>query len=79
MKKMSGKFSKKLLVFIMIFLFLFTCGCMFITYHNGTEPSTLILAVFGFCGLENGLLALIKTNKIKKETQETPTPEEETI
>lgn len=31
--------------------------------HTGGEPSTLTACVFGVCGLENGVMGWIKTNK----------------
>ena len=32
-------------------------------WHTGGEPSTLTACVFGVCGLENGVMGWIKTNK----------------
>ena len=49
-----------------IYLILFTFACLFITYNTGTEPKTLILSVFAFCGVEGGLSAWIKTTNVKK-------------
>lgn len=49
-----------------VFLILFTCACLFITYKKATEPRTLITCVFAFCGAEGGLAAWIKTIKEKK-------------
>ena len=34
-------------------------------WHTGAEPSTLTACVFGVCGLENGVMGWIKTNKDK--------------
>jgi hypothetical protein len=49
-----------------IYLLLFTCACLFITYKTSIEPKTLITCVFTFCGVEGGLSAWIKTTKVKK-------------
>lgn len=59
----KGKFMKSIIVTVMLFLFLFTLTCLFITYKTGSEPSTLIVSVFAFCGFECGILGRIKTNK----------------
>ena len=63
------KFSKIVISFILIFLFLFTFAVLYAFYKVGSEPSTLITAVFGFCALEGGALALIKSLEIKKEVE----------
>ena len=34
-------------------------------WHTGAEPYTLTGCVFGVCGLENGVMGWIKTNKDK--------------
>lgn len=34
-------------------------------WHTGNEPATLTACVFGVCGLENGVMGWIKTNKDK--------------
>lgn len=62
-KKKKGRFSKGILVFMLIFLLIFTSLCMYITYKTGIEPSSLIIAVFGFCGFEGGCMAWIKKTK----------------
>lgn len=62
-QKKKGRFSKGILVFMLMFLLIFTCVSMYITYKTSTEPSTLIMAVFGFCGFEGGCMAWIKRSK----------------
>lgn len=62
-KKKKGRFMKGVIITIMLFLFLFTLTCLYITYCTSTEPSTLIVSVFGFCGLECGILGTIKKSK----------------
>lgn len=61
----NGLFSKIILISMLIFILLFTISCLYITYKTGYEPSSLIVAVFGFCATEGGLLAWIKTIKTK--------------
>lgn len=64
-KKKKGKFMKGIIVSVMLFLFLFVLVCLYITFKTGTEPSTLIVSVFAFCGFECGILGRIKTSKQK--------------
>lgn len=66
MSKSQNRYIKKILAVMFIYLILFTCACLFITYRTGSEPKTLILCVFAFCGVEGGLSAWIKTTKVKK-------------
>lgn len=61
----KGRFMKSIIVAVMLFLFLFTLTCLYITYKTNTEPSTLIVSVFAFCGFECGILGRIKTTKQK--------------
>ncbi len=65
-KKNNSKFTKIVLTGMFIYLILFTCACLYITYETGSEPETLIMCVFTFCGVEGGLSAWIKTTKVKK-------------
>ncbi len=51
---------------LLIFLVLFTIAILYLVAHDHAEPSTLIASVFGFCGIEGGLMAWIKTTKTKK-------------
>ena len=71
-RKRNGKFMKSIIVSVMLFLFLFVLVCLYITFKTGTEPSTLIVSVFAFCGFECGILGRIKTSKqkINKEQRE---------
>lgn len=62
-KRKKGRFMKGIIITVMLFLFLFTLTCLYITYKTSTEPSTLIVSVFGFCGLECGILGMIKKSK----------------
>jgi len=66
MRGKKSRFIKIVLTIMFLYLLLFTCACLYITYKTGTEPKTLILCVFAFCGVEGGLSAWIKTTKEKK-------------
>jgi len=55
----------KILVLEAILLISYTVAAMWIFYRVGSEPSTLTACVFGVCGLENGVMGWIKTNKDK--------------
>ena len=58
-------FTTKLLVCLFVFLFVFVQECLAIVFITGTEPATLIIAVFALCGLECGVMGWIKTTKEK--------------
>lgn len=60
------KYIKVVLAGMFTYLILFTCACLYITYKTGSEPETLIMSVFAFCGIEGGLSAWIKVTKEKK-------------
>lgn len=64
-EQVKGRFMKRIIVVVMLFLFLYTLTCLYITYKTGTEPSTLTVSVFTFCGFECGILGKIKTSKHK--------------
>ena len=57
---MLTKFSKLLVLFIVVTAILFTIAILYIYVKMGTEPTTLIVAFFGFLGAELGALATIK-------------------
>jgi hypothetical protein len=63
-------FSKVALICMLLFLAAFIAVCLFIIYRTGNEPSTLITCVFAFCGVEGGLMAWIKTVKVKSKRKE---------
>ena len=54
------KYSKVIISAMMLFLMVFVGVVLWEFKITGMEPSTLIVAVFGFCGVEGGLLAWIK-------------------
>ena len=61
--KKEIKFMDVSIVGIFIFLFVFTCAMAYLTYSTSVEADTLIISVFGFCGLECGLMAGIQKRK----------------
>jgi hypothetical protein len=63
---MKGQYMKRVITGMLIFLFIFSQEVIFIMWKTGSEPSTLIASIFGFCGVEGGLMAWIKKLKIKR-------------
>lgn len=59
-----GKMDK-ILVFEGVVLILYTVADLAVFWHTGSEPAALTSCVFGVCGLENGVMGWIKTNKDK--------------
>ena len=73
----------KILVLEAVFLVSYTVADLVVFWHTGSEPATLTGCVFGVCGLENGVMGWIKTNKDKaadaagtSESGAQPPPEE---
>ena len=63
-KKKMGVMDK-VLVFEAVILIAYTIADLVVFWHTGSEPYTLTGCVFGVCGLENGVMGWIKTNKDK--------------
>lgn len=63
-KKKMGTMDK-VLVLEGVILVAYTVAALAVFWHTGGEPSTLTACVFGVCGLENGIMGWIKTNKDK--------------
>ena len=63
-KKKMGTMDK-VLVLEGVILVAYTVAALAVFWHTGGEPSTLTACVFGVCGLENGVMGWIKTNKDK--------------
>lgn len=61
------KYSKRIVLLIIILNVLFTIGVLAVFYHTGNEPSVLVGAFFGFTTGELWLLSGIKKKKIEKE------------
>lgn len=57
----------KVLILEAVILVAYTVADMAVFWHTGAEPTTLTACVFGVCGLENGVMGWIKTNKDKAE------------
>ena len=55
----------KVLVLEGVILVAYTVAALAVFWHTGGEPFTLTACVFGVCGLENGVMGWIKTNKDK--------------
>ena len=55
----------KVLIFEAVILIAYTAADLAVFWHTGAEPYTLTGCVFGVCGLENGVMGWIKTNKDK--------------
>lgn len=57
----------KILVFIAIFLLLFTIGMIVLYIFTGATPDVLITCIFAICGGECGVLGWIKTTKERQQ------------
>lgn len=55
----------KVLILEAVILVVYTVAALVVFWHTGNEPATLTACVFGVCGLENGVMGWIKTNKDK--------------
>ena len=62
----------KVLVFEGAILILYTIADLIVFWHTGAEPAVLTSCVFGVCGLENGVMGWIKTNKDKLDDGDEP-------
>ena len=63
---MKGKFSKVVVIFIIILNIIFTAAVLYIFLQTSSEPSALIAAWFLFTTGELSMTALIKNQKIRK-------------
>lgn len=75
-KKKIGTMDK-ILVLEAFFLLAYTVADFIVFWHTSAEPATLTACVFGVCGMENGVMGWIKTNK-DKAAQNAPEPPPET-
>ena len=64
-KKRKMGTMDKVLVLEAVVLILYTVADLVVFWHTGAEPYTLTGCVFAVCGLENGVMGWIKTNKDK--------------
>lgn len=67
----------KVLVLEALILTAYTVAALVVFWHTGAEPTTLTACVFSVCGLENGVMGWIKTNKEKGGEPSGATPERE--
>lgn len=65
--KPKGKMGimDKVLILEAVVLIAYTVADLVVFWHTGAEPYTLTGCVFAVCGLENGVMGWIKTNKDK--------------
>lgn len=61
------KFSKRIVVTVVVLNIAFTIAVLFAFLRTGSEPAALIGAWFSFTTIELWQLAAIKKHKIKKE------------
>ena len=69
MNKKSGKFSKFIVIFVIIMNVMFTLLVLDVVVKTGVEPSTLIASWFAFTTGELWMLSSIKKTKTKNESQ----------
>lgn len=60
------KYSKGLIIFIIVINIIFTVFAFVMFYLTGNEPSALIAAWFSFTGIELINMAVIKKQKVKE-------------
>ena len=72
----KGNFSKFLVWFIILLNIVFATAVLFVFWHTGAEPSTLVVSWFAFTSSELIATAFIKGKKIRKEML-TPRKKEE--
>jgi len=69
-RKIDGRFSKKIVIFIILINIIFTLAVMYLFLKTGSEPVALVVAWFAFTTVELWSLASIKKNKEDNETKE---------
>lgn len=69
-RKRRNRTSKLIITALLVFLLVFTIACLWLFEDTGSEPATLISAVFVFCGGECGILGWIRTTKEKGEKKD---------
>lgn len=70
MKNNKLKFSKKIIILMFLSMFVFTAVMIVTFWKMGSVPDSLIMAFFGFFGLEGGALGVIKVSETIKENFE---------
>ena len=61
------KYSKRIVLLIIILNVLFTAGVLAVFWHTGNEPSVLVGSFFAFTSSELFMLSSIKKKKIDKD------------
>jgi len=69
-KKKKGRFSKKIVIFIILINIIFTLAVMYLFLKTGSEPMALVGAWFAFTTVELWSLASIKKNKEDNDNKE---------
>jgi len=64
------KYSKRIVLLIIILNVLFTAGVLAVFWHTGNEPSVLVGSFFAFTTGELWLLSGIKKKKIERNKNE---------
>lgn len=63
-KKAKLKFSKKIIILMLITVLLFTITMIVTFWRFGAVPDALIEPFFGFFGIEGGALGIIKVSEV---------------
>ncbi|MDR3313299.1 MAG: hypothetical protein LBS96_02450 [Oscillospiraceae bacterium] len=71
-EKQKANFSSFMVLVLTGILAAFTAACLALAFKDKTVPEYLIISVFGFCTGECGLMAWIKTSKVKHSTDSPP-------
>jgi flagellar basal body-associated protein FliL len=67
MSKKKNRFSKFIVILVVLLNILFTAAVLYIFMMTGSEPITLIGAWFAFTTGELWMLSSIKKSKVKKD------------
>jgi flagellar basal body-associated protein FliL len=67
MSKKKNRFSKFIVILVVLLNILFTAAVLYIFMRTGSEPMTLIGAWFAFTTGELWMLSSIKKSKVKKD------------
>lgn len=64
-REKKGKFMKRMLVVNITFAACYTTGSLYVLYKTGMEAPSLTAGVFAYIGSSGGMMAYIKSTKIK--------------
>lgn len=62
------KYNKIVTTSLLLFLLCYTIYNTYMFYTIGAEPTALTTCVYGFCGVEGGLLAWLKVAERKQDS-----------